>query len=248
MKSAAMFLVTVALFVGAAGVSMAQEETQAVKQQEKTFTKRLELSYLLFLPSDYDAASDKTWPLIVFLHGAGERGSDLQKVKVHGIPKVAEQQADFPFIAVSPQCPVETWWGQHVDALNGLLDETLANYKVDERRVYLTGLSMGGYGTWAWSTAYPERFAAIAPVCGGGNPAKAVALRNMPTWVFHGARDTVVPLKRSQEMVDAMKVAGGDPKLTVYPDAGHDSWTESYANAKLYEWFLQHQLPADKED
>ncbi len=207
-------------------------------QQAKSFEKQImvtaKLDYLLSLPADYDKSS-RRWPLVLFLHGAGESGSDLSKVKTHGPPKIVEAKGPFPFILVSPQCPGRGW---NVDTLNGLLDAVMKEYRVDENRVYLTGLSMGGYGTWALAAAHPERFAAIAPICGGGNPADAPKLAKLPMWVFHGAKDPVVPLKRSEEMVEAVKAAGGDPKFTVYPEAGHDSWTATYDNPEFYTWLL----------
>jgi predicted peptidase len=114
----------------------------------------------------------------------------------------------------------------------------LRKYRIDKDRVYLTGLSMGGYGTWALAAAHPEKFAAIAPICGGGNPAEAAKLARLPIWVFHGAKDPTVPIERSKEMVEAIKAAGGDAKFTIYPEAGHDSWTETYNNPELYQWLL----------
>jgi len=114
----------------------------------------------------------------------------------------------------------------------------IRKYHVDRRRVYLTGLSMGGFGTWSLAAANPKRFAAIAPICGGGNTADAKKLATLPMWVFHGAKDPTVPVQRSREMVEAIKVAGGNIKYTEYPEAGHDSWTETYDNPALYEWFL----------
>ena len=122
-----------------------------------------------------------------------------------------------------------------------MLDEIQGKYKVDPDRVYLTGLSLGGFGTWETATQHPERFAAIAPICGGGRPFMARRLKNLPAWVFHGEKDPVVPIKRSEEMVEALKAAGGDVKFTRYPEAQHDSWTETYNNPQLYEWFLQHK-------
>src|SRR5262249_12520812 len=117
-------------------------------------------------------------------------------------------------------------------------------YRVDKDRIYVTGLSMGGYGTWALATAYPKRFAAIAPICGGGDPSEDKRLKDIPIWVFHRAQDRGVPLRASQAMVDAIKKAGGNPKFTVYEDADHDSWTETYNNPKLYEWLLKHKRKA----
>lgn len=207
---------------------------------EAEIVKKVSLDYLLFLPKDYGVETQKEWPLILFLHGAGERGDDLELVKVHGIPKIVEQKEDFPFIAVSPQCPEFSWWTHEVEALNALLDKIVETYAVDEDRIYLTGLSMGGFGSWELAMKYPDRFAAIAPICGGGEPEKVCVLKEVPVWVFHGAKDETVPLKRSKEMVEALKACDGNVKFTVYPDAGHDSWTETYDNPELYKWFLKH--------
>ena len=182
--------------------------------------------------------------MIVFLHGAGERGIDIQKVKKHGPPKIVESNPDFEFIVLSPQCPAGQRWNPQ-DVLS-LVNHVLETHKVDRQRVYLTGLSMGGYGTWDTAVNHPYAFAAIAPICGGGNPLFARKIRHLPIWVFHGAKDKVVPLSQSKLMVDAVKKAGGNPKFTIYPEAGHDSWTKSYANPELYKWFLQHKKPTTK--
>jgi len=213
---------------------------------EKEITKTLSCNYLLFLPEGYGQKKQQ-WPLIMFLHGAGERGSDLNKVKVHGPPKIVENRKDFPFIVVSPQCPEDDWWTDKVEVLINLLDDIVARYKVDKERIYLTGLSMGGYGTWSLASEYPERFAAIAPICGGSNRIMALRLRDIPVWVFHGAKDKVVPLEESEEMVNAIRSRGGNVKLTIYPDAGHDSWTETYNNQQLYDWFLEHRKSQKKQ-
>jgi predicted peptidase len=223
-------------------------------QVAKEFTMdKLKIGYLLFLPQDY-GKSDKKLPLILFLHGAGESdksGKDLDKVKKHGPPKIVESKKDFPFIVVSPQSPGGGW---NVEGLNALLGDILAKYRADPDRVYLTGLSMGGGGTWNLAAAHPERFAAIVPICGAvkqfNDPDKlkefAGKLKNLPTWVFHGAKDTSVPLARSEMMVKAIKEAGGDPKFTIYPNAGHDSWTEAYNTPELYTWLLEQKRPAQK--
>jgi predicted peptidase len=213
-------------------------------QQPKTFqrqmTKTVGLSYLLYLPPGYD--EKQPWPTILFLHGMGERGDDLEKVKVHGIPKKLEAGEDMPFIVISPQCPMGSFWTLETDALNALLDEVIDHYAIDTDRLYLTGLSMGGYGTWQLGTEYPERFAAVAPICGGGFPERAVALKDTPVWVFHGDKDEVVLIRESQEMVDALEACGAkDVQFTVYPGVGHDSWTQTYDNPKLYNWFLSHR-------
>ncbi len=219
--------------------AVAQNQPAAAStQQAKTFEKevlvKVRLDYLLSLPANYNSSA-QSWPLVLFLHGSGESGSDLSKVKTHGPPKVVDAKGPFPFILVSPQSNGRGW---NPEALNALLDAVMKEYRVDPDRVYLTGLSMGGYGTWALAAAHPEKFAAIAPICGGGNPADAPKLAKLPIWVFHGAKDNTVPLKRSEEMVEAIKAAGGNPKFTVYPEAGHDSWTVTYDNPEFYTWLL----------
>jgi len=205
----------------------------------KTVTKTLKCQYLMFLPDSY-GRKQQHWPMILFLHGAGERGSDLEKVKKHGPPKIVENKKDFPFIVVSPQCLPGDRWTKKTEVLIHLLDDIVARYDVDTERIYLTGLSMGGYGTWSLASEYPERFAAIVPICGGGRRFMAMTLKDVPVWAFHGAKDNVVPVKESEEMVNAVNARGGNAILTVYPDAGHDSWTVTYDNPELYDWFLKH--------
>jgi predicted esterase len=184
------------------------------------------------------AHATKRWPLMLFLHGAGERGDNLQLVKAHGPPKVADKldAKSFPFILVAPQCPANKLWS--IKPLLALLDKVMREYPVDPARVYLTGISMGGFGTWALAAEAPARFAAIAPICGGGDPASAPKLKKVPIWTFHGAKDTVVPIELTQKIVDAVKKAGGEVKFTIYPEASHDSWTATYNNPALYRWLL----------
>ena len=198
------------------------------------------LHYLLFLPSTY-AVHPQRWPLMLFLHGAGERGDDLQLVKRHGVAKIVEEQPAFPLLVVSPQCPPTEAWAP--EPLLALLDDIEQHYDVDPERLYVTGLSMGGFGTWAVAIAAPDRFAAIAPICGGGDPSRVGVLRHLPVWAFHGARDPLVPLQRTVEMVEALRQCGGNVRFTVYPEAGHDAWTATYANPELYAWFLAHTRP-----
>lgn len=209
---------------------------QAVKMQRKV---TLEMEYLLALPKDYDKDTTKAWPLMVFLHGAGERGSDINKVKVHGPAKLVEQGKEMPFIVVSPQCPEGQWWSNRGETVMALVDEIAEKYRVDPKRVYLTGLSMGGFGTWSIASTYPNRFAAIVPICGGGQPYLAGNLKSIPVWAFHGGKDPVVPVAESERMVEAVKKSGGNAKLTIYPEAQHDSWTETYNNPELYDWLLK---------
>jgi predicted peptidase len=226
-------------------------QTPINSQQEKTFqgeiTRAVEVPYLLFLPHTYEDSGSQTWPLILFLHGAGERGTNLAQVARHGPPRIVQNRPDFPFIVISPQCPPGQRWDSTL--LLALLDEVQRELRVNEKRVYLTGLSMGGYGTWNLGLAHPERFAAIAPICGGGDPLllllgdpqKRKALQSLPVWAFHGAQDPVVRLEESERMVNALRQVGAtNVKLTIYPDAQHDSWTETYNNQQLYDWFLEH--------
>ena len=220
---------------------------QTAKEFKFHKTYRARVKYLLFEPKGYALDSSKRWPLMLFLHGAGERGSDIWKVATHGPPKNVARNPDFPFIVVSPQCPAGQIWSPEI--LLGLLDDVEHRLRVDRSRVYLTGLSMGGYGTWDLGLAHPERFAAIAPICGGGElismllaeGEKARALKSLGVWAFHGGKDPVVPTQESQRMVELLKKIGvHDVKLTIYPEAGHDCWTQTYNNPELYEWLLSH--------
>jgi predicted peptidase len=166
-------------------------------------------AYLRYLPPDYEP-SGRPLPLVLFLHGAGERGDDPFLPAVYGPPKQIMEGRDLPFLLVAPQCPREQRWSPR-------------------------SLS----GTWALAVAQPHRFSAIAPVCGFGDPSGVAPIAHLPAWVFHGARDDVVPLSRSEEMVKALERAGGNVRLTVYPEVGHDSWTPAYAEPGLYPWLLE---------
>ncbi len=227
---------------------------QTAHSFETLISKTDRLDYWLALPDDYEEKSDQLFPLMLFLHGIGERSdapAGIEAVKVHGPPKRIASGHPLPFIVVSPQCPAENWWSSHVTALMRLLDHITATYRVDTQRVYLTGLSMGGFGTWHLAYLYPERFAAAAPVCGGlawfvGLEKAAQRMKHLPIWAFHGAKDATVPIGESQRVIEALKAAGGNVKFTVYRNLGHDSWTKTYANPKLYEWFLQHRLSSRK--
>ena len=193
-----------------------------------------EMKYLKYLPPSYDS-SEEEWSLLLFLHGAGERGDDLELVKVHGPPKMIEQGRDFPYVVISPQCPEEVWWS--LETLHALVNEVVESHRIDRSRIYVTGLSMGGYGSWGLAYTYPETFAATAPICGGGDPEKAPLMKDIPTWVFHGAKDEIVPLQRSQDMVDALEAAGGNVRFTVYPEAGHvRAWENAYGDPELWAW------------
>jgi predicted peptidase len=215
-----------------------------MNQQVVTFThSTLGMRYLLHVPPSYDRDAGTRWPLIVYLHDATERGSDIELVKECGIAKIAEENRDLPFITVSPQCPEGSWWPLHLEALDALLKEVRNLYEIDERRIYLTGYGMGGYGVWNMAAAFPDRFTAIAPVSGGGDPDAVCALTHVPVWAFHGERDNVVLIRESRKMVDALRECGGSVRFTIYPNAGHEAWMKAYNNPRLYEWFLSHEKP-----
>lgn len=216
---------------------------QLKMKYQKTVTKKFELNYLLSLPAEYKKLPYKKWPLILFLHGAGERGSDTELLKIHGIPKIVEREPDFPFITVSPQCPENEWWLDKLDSLIDLLEEVQQNYSVDRNRIYLSGISMGGFGSWHLAVEYPDYFAAVAPICGGfmrllGFPEKLRKLIKLPIWTFHGEKDKVVPIEYTKKLVDYLKAEGGNIKFTIYPEANHDSWTQTYENPELFKWLL----------
>lgn len=239
----AVFLVLAAVAIP---LRLAHSEERSARQQGAALDRpvRVQMGYLLYLPKDYDA--QESWPLLLFLHGAGERGEDLELVKKHGPPKLIEQGQDFPSIIVSPQCPPGRWW--EATELSALLDEICENYKVDLDRISVTGLSMGGFGTWRLAFFEPDRFAALAPICGGGEIYWTKPLAHLPVWAFHGNRDGLVPSDRSQAMVDELRKHGGHPELTIYPEAEHDSWTETYNNPEFYKWlFAQKRTVKSKE-
>jgi len=202
------------------------------------------VSYMQYFPKDYDK-KDK-WPLLLFLHGAGERGTNLNQVKVHGPPKLAAEGKLDEFIVVSPQCPSNDYWNRHGQITNliALLDHMEEKYKVDSDRIYVTGLSMGGFGTWQLATTLSDRIAAAVPICGGSNWANSFVLAQtqMPIWAFHGDADSVVPVELTTDMIDQIQKIGGNAKVTIYPGVGHDSWTETYNNPELYKWLLSHKL------
>lgn len=190
-------------------------------------------NYLLYIPDTYNTEKTYKWPVVIFLHGLGEMGSDINVLKNAGLVKVANGK---PFVMIAPQC-LSGWWNpQYLDML---YKEVLATYHVDPNRIYLTGLSMGGFGTWDWSSAHPEKFAAIIPICGGGDVNRMPALKNMPAWVFHSADDPIVNVENSRVLVKALKALGSPVQYTEYPTGGHDAWTRTYANADVYTWLLK---------
>jgi predicted peptidase len=196
-------------------------------------------NYLVFFPDKYKESNKEKWPLIVFLHGAFERGNCLQDVKRNALPKIAEIE-EFPFIIIAPQCPENSFW--KAEQIIEITDKSLSEFNIDSTKIYLTGLSMGGFATWQIASRYPSKYAAIIPICGGGNTLMATKLTNLPIWAFHGEKDRVIPVQQTIDMVEGVNVAGGNAKLTIYPYAFHDSWTETYENNEIYDWLLSHKI------
>jgi len=216
------------------------------------------LLYRLFKPAGFD--EKQKYPLVLFLHGAGERGDDNQAQTKNGVRFFLQNQAKFPCFIAAPQCPakfqwVDTPWGnlkhtipaQPTEPMQSAIELLPALEKefpsIDPKRVYVTGLSMGGFGTWDLITRMPKTFAAAVPVCGGADDAKAAAIVKVPVWVFHGGADDVVKTVRSRNIVAALKAAGGMPKYTEYPGVGHGCWDQAYGEAELFPWLFSQKLP-----
>ena len=196
--------------------------------------------YLLYLPKDY-AANKAIYPLVIYLHGGSQRGRDLNKLKTYGLPYVVEKGRDFPFIVVSPQCPEGKFWSTD-NWFDSLYTDLITNYRVDVKRVYLTGISMGGYGTWQTAIAHPDKFAAIAPLCGGCDDSTQVCqIRHIPVWTFHGTADDLIPITETERLVKRLQSCGGRVKFTRLENEGH-AIQYLYEKQDLYDWLLkQHQ-------
>lgn len=208
-----------------------------------TLTKHVQLPYWVAMP---DARVSAPWPLLLFLHGSGERGTDLTRLTERGIPKELAAGRHLPFLVVAPQCPLDTIWSVHLDALMALIEHLQMHYPIDPTRIYVTGMSMGGTGTWHLAITYPHSFAAIAPICGDnvwyvGDPAQVCAIRHLPIWCFHGALDAVIPVTVSQTLVHALEKCGGNVRLTIYPEVGHNCWNQAYTTEALYTWLADQQ-------
>ncbi|BCX02958.1 MAG: hydrolase [Candidatus Roseilinea sp.] len=205
--------------------------------------RTIQLNYLLFLPASYGQDPQVKWPLLVFLHGSREVGRDINRVRRAILPQIVEENPDFPFIVISPQSPtMQQGWYPSLDAIEALLDELQVELAIDPDRIYLTGLSMGGYGAWALAMDDPDRFAAIAPVVGGYfyNARQLCALKDKPIWVFGARLDRNVPLRESERVVNALQACGGKPRFTVFENADHDlGWELAYRTTELFEWLLQ---------
>lgn len=219
---------------------------------DQEIRKHVQLRYLLWLPNGYDDVAAQPWPLILFLHGSGERGDDLVRVMDHGLPQRLSQDLALPAIVAAPQCPLASDWTLQDDALLALLDELCTTYAADQRQIYLTGLSMGGRGAWRLAASNSHRFAALVPICGrrpdGVRSAETLRpLCDLPIWVFHGAQDQVVPVEEGDEMVAALRTCGADVRYTRYPDIGHNAWTPAYAEPELYTWMFSQRRAANEE-
>lgn len=218
----------------------AQSSPHLIDSELKTVTTEA-LSYYLYYPEDYDHKPEKKFPILLFLHGGGESGDSLVAIKRNGPPKMIVDGKQFPFLILAPQNPYQKkWWNTR--AVNQLLDTIVANNRVDTKRIYLTGLSRGGGAAWEMAVQYPEKFAAMAVVCGMTPvPYASWIDKNMPIWVFHGEEDKSIPIAESATMVNRLKGMGYDVKFTRYPNVGHNSWIKAYSTEELYEWFMEQE-------
>lgn len=225
-----------ALVLASPAAAQTTEGTQVAQPPVQTG----DYAYQLFVPRGYAAMPKQQWPLVIFLHGSGERGSDIERVKVNGPPKIVVNHPGSPFLMISPQLEEGGDWNQQT--LERLLARIRKAYRVDPSRIYLTGLSRGGHGSWAWATARPDLFAALVPVAGRGDPAKACALKDMPVWALHGDNDDIVRPVGSFAVVEAIRACPGltvQPRLTLYPATNHGSWEPAYDEDAVWRWMLE---------
>jgi predicted peptidase len=200
--------------------------------------------FLLYLPPTYNTVQDAL-PLLVYLHGSGLRGNDVRRVAIEGPPMQVVQGRELPFLLVSPLCPEGASFQS--DTVHALIQHVATHYRVNREQIFLAGFSMGGYGTWATAMAHPETFAAIVPLCGGGDVDSAGNLARVAVWAFHGELDKVVRLAKSTEMVEAIRRAGGTPRLTVLPDVGHQICDIVFHYDELYQWLLEQHRSSDHD-
>jgi len=219
------------LGLGACSVAWGLNRQVSMRAQGEGYA----FDYLLYLPKTYEADASARWPLLIFLHGSGQTGTGVARVADTGLPAEIERGRDFPAVIISPQAPVLMW---KPEALEAFIDEVSHQYRVDRDRICVTGLSMGGIGTWGLAVRHPERYAAVAPICGYGDTSVAARMKALPVWAFHGMQDTTIPYTYSTSMIDAVQQAGGDPRLTLYPSVGHDVWTPVYAGTEIYDWLF----------
>ncbi|MBQ8162833.1 MAG: dienelactone hydrolase family protein [Clostridia bacterium] len=216
--------------------------------EKEIATETEKLKYILTTPTDFDKKNESL-PLIVFLHGSGERGDDIEKLKVYCIPKIFTKDPDTErAITLSPLCHSERTWFDYKWHVIKLIDDIADEYNVDKDRITLCGISMGGFGTWEIAMTVPEKFAAIAPICGGGMSWRAWYLRNMPIRVYHGAKDDIVPLQYSEIMVNAIKAQGNNNiELTVYDDLSHPCWDRAFEKTDLVKWLATSKKDGGRE-
>jgi predicted peptidase len=250
-------------FIGFAALCMSISQPAAGADPRDRFEARefesggAKLKYRLLTPKGFKAGEEQKYPLVLFLHGAGERGDDNRVQLIHGMGDFASDEVmeKHPAFVVAPQCPkdqrwVDVDWGaeshtmpeqpsQPMRLTLELIESLRKEFPIDENRLYITGLSMGGYGTWDALQRRPELWAAAIPICGGGDPSGAKVMKDIPIWVFHGDQDGAVKVKRSRDMVEALKAEGGNPKYTEYPGVGHDSWTATYRNPEVHAWLFE---------
>lgn len=212
--------------------------------QQLSYTTDERITYLIHFPEAYSSNQSSSFPLLLFLHGLGERGSNIEEVKRYGPPSLIEKgtwESELPFIVISPQLPEKYgYWPDFI--ITHILDHAAEKYNIDTQRVYLTGLSLGGIGTWNYALHHPQKLAAILPVCGKADPALSCNLGQLPVWAFHGALDKIVDPQGSIRMIEALKKCknriDAETRLTLYPNIKHDSWTITYENPLIYKWLL----------
>ncbi|MCM3748619.1 alpha/beta hydrolase-fold protein [Paenibacillus pasadenensis] len=203
--------------------------------------QQTQLNFQLFLPHDYLVHDDSNYPLFLFLHGAKKRGEDIHKLDGYGMNRIAENNQEFPYIVLTPQCPADSDWITEFDTVMALVDETVTKYRVDSKRIYVTGFSMGGNGAWHYASKMPGLFAAAVPLSGWYDPDRARTLMDMPVWAFHCVDDDVVSCSGTEEMVEALTIAGGKVKATYYTGLKHDHQVmyETYNNPDLHAWLAK---------
>lgn len=242
-------LLAAILIAASKGVTMAENVPLIFKTKSGT-----EVLYRLTSPKKAEAG--KQYPLVLFLHGAGERGSDNKVQLKHGVNDILKGAAALgeSIFLIAPQCPANEWWTTAApdrckrkeagvkesltEAVLALIDETAEKHPIDPKRIYITGLSMGGYGTWDMLARSPQTWAAAIPICGGGDPSSVRRFKQIPIWIFHGDADEVVPAKNSELMAAALEDVNGKAELTMYPGVGHDSWTQTYKNLEVIKWLF----------
>jgi predicted peptidase len=246
--------ILIASLLGAGGLVAAETEALEWKAADGTLVR-----YRWAAPEKIEEG--KRYPLVLFLHGAGERGNDNKAQLMHGVTSILEgaEKLGTPCFMIAPQCPAGLWWApiDHpkmrlsaadkpnalLDAVMALVDEKIAKHPIDPKRFHVTGLSMGGFGTWDLLGRAPEKIASAIPICGGGDPERVANFKDVPIWAFHGAADEVVPARCTREMIEALEKAGGKPKSTIYPKTGHDSWTRTYKDPEVLRWFFSASKP-----